>query len=91
MENRNYFVPVVSGRRRIDMLERKKTVIFEDKYGTDIKKYNTTEQVDAFIESKIGRKLNVKRVETNVVTRRGSILPIKRHDIDKKLDALLRK
>jgi hypothetical protein len=90
MENPDYFVPVVSGRRRIDMLERKKTVIFEDKYGTDIKKYNTTEQVDAFIESKIGRKLNVKRVETDVFTWRGSILPIKRRDINKKLDALLR-
>ena len=72
------------------MLERKKTVIFEDKYGTDINMYNTTEQVDAFIESKIGRKLNVKRVETDVVTRRGSILPTKRRDINKKLDALLR-
>lgn len=72
------------------MLERKKTVIFEDKYGTDIKKYNTTEQVDSFIESKISRKLNVKRVETNVVTRRESILPIKRSDINEKLDALLK-
>lgn len=90
MENPDYFVPVAKGRRRIDMLERKKTVIFEDKYGTDITKYNTTEQVDAFIESKLGRKLNVKRVETNVVTRRGSILPIKRRDINEKLDALLR-
>ncbi len=72
------------------MVGRKKTVIFEKKYGTDIKKYNTTEQVDSFIEDRLGRKLNVKRVETNVVTRRGSILPISRLDINKKLDALLR-
>jgi len=73
------------------MVGRAKTVIFEKKYGTDIKKYNTTEQVDSFIEGKLGRKLNVKRVETNVVSRRGSILPVKRFDINKRLDALLRR
>ena len=78
-------------KETIDMLRRKKTVIFEDMYGTDIKKYNTTAQIDTFIESKLGRTLNVKRVETNVVARRGSILPTKRYDINKKLDAVLGK
>lgn len=89
-KTKEYFVPVVQGDWWIKMVGRKKTVIFEEKYGTDIKKYNTTEQVDSFIEDRLGRKLNVKRIETNVVTRRGSILPISRLDINKKLDALLR-
>lgn len=73
------------------MVGRAKTVIFEKKYSTDIKKYNTTEQVDSFIEDKLGRKLKVKRVDTNVVSLRGSILPLKRFDINKKFDALLRR
>lgn len=72
------------------MVGRKKTVIFEKKYSTDIKNYNTTEQVDSFIEDQLGRKLNVKRVDTNIVSRRGSILPLNRFNINKKLDALLR-
>ena len=55
------------------MIGHGKTVIFERKYGTDIKKFSTTEQVDDFIEGKLGRKLQVKVHEGNVVTRRGSI------------------
>lgn len=73
------------------MVGRAKTVIFEKKYDTDIKKYNTTEQVDSFIEGKLGKKLSVKRVETNVVSLRGSIFPLKRLDINKRFDALLRR
>jgi hypothetical protein len=89
-KTKGYFVSVMLGDGRIKMVEQKKTVIFEKKYGTDIKKYNTTEQVDSFIEDRLDRKLNVKRVETNVVARRGSILPLNKLDINKKLDALLR-
>ena len=71
------------------MIGCKKTVIFEKKYGADIKKFSTTEQVDEFIESKLGRKLKVKTHEGNVVTRRGSIFPFKNYEIDKKLDKIL--
>lgn len=71
------------------MVGRKKTVIFEKKYGADIKKFSTTEQVDDFIEGKLGRKLQVKVHEGNVVTRRGSIFPFKSYDIDKNLDKIL--
>ena len=71
------------------MIGRQKTVIFEKKYGADIKKFSTTEQVDEFIEGKLGRKLKVKNHEGNVVTRRGSIFPFKNYEIDKKLDKIL--
>lgn len=71
------------------MIGSKKTVIFEKKYGADIKKFSTTEQVDEFIEVKLGRKLKVKVHEGNVVTRRGSIFPFKSYEIDKKLDKIL--
>ena len=33
-----------------------KTVIFEEKYGVDIRNYSTTTEVDRYIESQIGRE-----------------------------------
>ncbi|MCK4730723.1 MAG: hypothetical protein KAT28_05385 [Candidatus Aenigmarchaeota archaeon] len=36
-----------------------KTVIFERKYGVDIRDYSTTTEVDKFIESQIERKLRL--------------------------------
>jgi len=56
----------------------KKTVIFEDKFGVDINNFSTTEDVDKFIEDKLGRKLGVKKIKTNLVTNRGCIIPIKK-------------
>jgi len=55
-----------------------KTVFFEKKYGDDIKRFSTTEQIDERIESKLGRKLGVKKIKTNLVTNRGCIIPIKK-------------
>jgi hypothetical protein len=75
--------------RRKYMIGHKKTVIFEQKYGADIKKFSTTEQVDDFIESRLGRKLQVKVHEGNVVSRRGCIFPFKNYDINKKLEEIL--
>jgi len=71
------------------MIEHGRTVIFEKKYGADIKRFSTTEQVDEFIEGKLGRKLQVKVHKGNVVTRRGSIFPFKSYDIDEKFDKIL--
>jgi hypothetical protein len=55
-----------------------KTVLFEKKYGADIKGFSTTEEVDKRIEGKLGRKLGVKEIKTNLVTNRGCIIPIKK-------------
>lgn len=55
-----------------------KTIIFEKKYGADINRLSTTEEVDEYIEGKIGRKLGVKKIKTNLVTNRGCIIPIKK-------------
>jgi len=71
------------------MTDERKTVIFEIKYGTDIKKFSTTEQVDYFIEGKLGRVLRVTPHEGHIVTKRGSIFPLKNYDIDTELDKIL--
>lgn len=71
------------------MIEQGRTVIFEKRYNADIKKFSTTEQVDEFIEDKLGIKLEVKALKGNVVSRRGIIFPLKHCDIDSKIDKIL--
>lgn len=36
-----------------------RTVIFEEKYDVDIREFSTTNDVDAFLEQKLGRELKV--------------------------------
>lgn len=36
-----------------------KTIIFEEKYGVDIEDFNTTEEINRFIEQREGKKLEV--------------------------------
>jgi len=44
-----------------------KTIFFEDKYGTRIKNFSTTEDVDKFLEKKLGKPLKVIRIDTNIL------------------------
>ncbi len=74
-----------------DMAGHRKTVIFEKKYGANINKFATTEQVDDFIEDKLGRKLRVKKFDNNVVVRRGNVFPIKDYDICKMISKRLKR
>ncbi len=45
----------------------KKTIFFEDKYDVNIKDFDTTEEIDKFIEKKTGKKLKVIRIDTNIL------------------------
>lgn len=38
---------------------KKKTVLFEDMYDTDISNFSTTSDVTTFLEEKLNRKLNI--------------------------------
>jgi hypothetical protein len=40
-----------------------KTVIFEEKYNTDISNFHSTKDVDTFLEEKLGRKLRVVDID----------------------------
>ena len=42
-----------------------KTVIFENKYSTNINNFSTTNEIDAVIEKKIGRKLKMVTINNH--------------------------
>lgn len=44
-----------------------KTIFFESKFGVNIKDFHTTEEIDKFIEDKLGIKLQVKKIDTNIL------------------------
>jgi hypothetical protein len=43
--------------------KKKKTIFFEDRYGVNIDDLHSTNEVDAIIELKIGRKLKIINIE----------------------------
>ena len=49
------------------MTKRSKTIFFEDKYGVDINDFKSTIDIDNFMEKKLGRKLQIKRIEPNIL------------------------
>jgi hypothetical protein len=61
-----------------------KTVIFEEKYNTDISKFSSTREVDDFLEKKLGRPLRVVDVEATPVVDYHDIYT----DINKILDKM---
>jgi hypothetical protein len=60
---------------------KQKTILFEKECGVDINNINSTEEVDEIIEKKIGRKLQVEKID---------IFPIKKYDIESKLNEVLK-
>lgn len=69
----------------------KKTVIFEKKYGADVRRFSTTEQVDEYMKGQLGRDLRVKKIECGVVTHRGNTFPLKDYNINKIFDKAFRR
>ncbi|MCX6677216.1 MAG: hypothetical protein NTU95_04635 [Methanothrix sp.] len=53
-----------------------KTVFFEDKWGEKISKFASTKDVDRFVEKRSGKKLGIKRIDSNLVSRSGNIFKI---------------
>ena len=64
-----------------------KTVIFEEKYGVDIKDFSTTKEIDEVIEKKIGRKLKVLKLgHSTLVPGRGNVFKLRKYDIKRRFD-----
>jgi hypothetical protein len=68
-----------------------RSIIFEKKYGVDVKRFSTTEQVDEYMKGQIGRDLRVKKIESGVVTHRGNTFPLKEYNIDEIFDKAIRR
>ena len=64
-------------------MTKEKTVIFEDQYGVSIEEFDTTQQVDSFLEKRLGRRLRVVNIPVDRVIDCG--------DIDEKIDKALKK
>ena len=68
-----------------------KTVIFEEKYGVNIKDFSTTEDIERFIENKLDRKLQVIKLEDHgIASSRGSVFKIRKYDICRMFDKTIK-
>jgi len=68
-----------------------KTVIFEEKYGVDVREFSTTEEIDKVVEEKIDRKMKIVKLEDHgVVHSRGNVFKMEEYDIEKKFEATIK-
>lgn len=63
-----------------------KTVFFESRYDTNIKKFMTMSEIDEFIAGREGTSLDVDIMCSDVITNRGDVFPLLNVDIDKLFD-----
>ena len=68
----------------------RKTVYFEEKYGVNIARLRSIEEVDACVEEKTGVKLNVVAASSSITDRDGNVLNVKSYDIDGLVETALR-
>lgn len=66
-----------------------RTVIFEKKYKANMNDFHSIEDVDKFIEGKIGRKMKVTKTDSNIVDNTGNVFKIKQYDINGLIDKAL--
>lgn len=66
-----------------------RTIIFENRYKTNIKQFSTTHQVTSFLEKKLNKPLKTISLNQNIVSKRGNVFPIKSFDVDNELDRVL--
>ena len=67
-----------------------KTVYFEEKYGVNITQFKSTEDVDKFLEQRIGRSLEAKDIDNGLIDRSGNVFPVKDFSIDLNLNRVLK-
>jgi hypothetical protein len=69
-----------------------KTVIFEKKYGVNVGDLSTTEEIDEIIEEKIGRKLQIIKLDDHgIVHSRGNVFKLREYDIDRMFDEAIKR
>lgn len=80
---------IVDGVILMASSESSSTVLFEKKYKVNIKNFKSTEEIDEFVESKLGRKLKSIKLDTNIVDNTGNVIEVKEYDIDSLIDKAL--
>lgn len=69
--------------------EGRKTIFFEEKYGVDISRFRSISDVDSFVEKELGRKLEVRPINSNIVSRSGNLFHIVKYDVQRKFRRML--
>lgn len=64
---------------------------FKLKFGKDAKEFKSLEEIYQYVEKKIGGKLKIKRSHSDICSSRGSIIPLKKVDVERKVNAALKK
>ncbi len=68
------------------------TVLFEDKYKVKIKDFSTTCEIDKFIARKTGKKsLKTVSVSPDIISTRGTEIPVVNADINGRFDKAIKK
>lgn len=67
-----------------------KTVYFEERYGVNITQFKSTEDVDKFLEERIGRALEAKDIDNGLIDRSGNVFPVRNINIDTNLNKALK-
>lgn len=68
----------------------RKTIFFEEMYDEDISRFRSSGDVDSFLKEKMGvQKLEIKHIETNLVSRSGNILKVIPYDVQRRFRRML--
>lgn len=68
-----------------------KQSLFEKRFGKNPAEFSSIEEINIFVEKKIGHKLETELLYPKLVSTRGCILPIKHISADKAIDNALNK
>jgi len=63
--------------------------LFKRRFGKSPADFNSIEEINVFVEKKLGHNLEAKRLYPNLVSTRGCILPIKKISADEVIDNAL--
>lgn len=69
----------------------KRTFYFEDTLDVSIDELSTIEEVDAMIEAREGKQLEVRFLGNNATVRGGNVFKIKRYNLDSLVRSALKK
>lgn len=68
-----------------------RTIFFEEEFNREIRDFRSTDEIDQFLESESGLKLQVVKTPGNLVGRVGNVFEVKSFDINKEIDRILSK
>ena len=66
-----------------------KTIFFEERCGENISKFYSTKEIDRFVGKRMGTKLKIKKMDTNLVHKSGNVLDVSSANITSRFRKML--